>query len=229
MSGPHRILEKQPRPPAPESVDDTSVVPDEQLQEWLHQAGVDTPGTLAKVLEIPDESMRNELLEWILAAWTSEDRAPALAWLRQSLPSMSSGPAEVIIDLIVGGWAFGNPLEAMAWTSGNLTEPWREIALRNVAGSWALSAPEAMGEWIKSQPSPQSFWTEELIQGLIPTNPERAMEWCDSLANPDLAEATRLNVIQSWLLSSPAGADAYLKDHPALMPDNLPENPPPPR
>ncbi len=214
----------RPRKPAAE---DGSEVPDEELQEWLQQAGVDTPGTLAKVLELPDSEKRRELLEWILASWTSEDREPALAWLKTSLPAMPAESAGEALELLVGAWALESPLDAMAWVTENLTGPWREVALNDVASSWAVADPGAMGAWIESQTRPAPCWTRELIQGLIPTQPAKAMEWCSRIEDPTAAATTRQNVIQSWMLSEPAAAEAWLRDHPEVVPEIRPEEPPP--
>ena len=224
----HETLAPQDARPGVLPTETGSEIADEELQEWLHRAGGDTPGTLAEVMKQPDGEKRRQLLEWILAAWTSEDRAPALAWLKSSLPVMPEEPAGEALDLLVGGWALENALDAMVWVTENLTEPWRQAALKDVASSWAQADPDAMGKWIRSQPNPATYWTAELIQGLIPSRPGQAMEWCSRIGDSAVAAATRQNVIQSWMLSDPAGAEAWLKDHPEMVVEIQPEEPPPP-
>jgi hypothetical protein len=203
-------------------------IADERLQQWLHEAGADPRRTLAKALALTDETERKRVLEWILAAWTSEDRAPALAWMKETLPNMAEAPAAETLELLVGAWALEAPLEAIRWVGTNLSDPWREPALKDIAASWAQADPDAMGAWIESQSALPTFWTEELIQGLIPANPAAAMDWCARLDDPEAAEETRQNVIQSWLLSSPSDAKAYLRDHPGLIPETQPEQAPSP-
>jgi hypothetical protein len=123
-------------------------IPDDELQDWRHQAGINTPATLVKTMKVEDGMKRQEILKWILAAWTSEDRSPALEWLNETLPAMETETAEETIDLLVGGWALESPLEAMEWTNRNMPVPWRETGLKDSAGSWALADLEAMGNWI---------------------------------------------------------------------------------
>lgn len=201
---------------------------DEEIDSWLKQAGRDTPGTLAKVMELTNAEERGELLDWIFSAWTAEDRGPALEWLEKSLPQMREESAAECMELLIGGWSQEQPLEAMAWVNARLHPPARQSALVAVASNWAASDPEAMGHWITEQKDLPDFWTQELIHGLIPDNPAGALAWCDRLVDPALGESMRQTTIQSWQLSHPEAAAAYLKEHPALVPDIQPESPPPP-
>lgn len=195
---------------------------DEALQEWLKKAEADHSGTLAKVIQLPETTERRELLEWILSAWTTEDREPALDWLKQSLKTMPDDPAEESIDLLIGPWAQEDPSAAISWVEDNISGPWKNTGFQSVAETWAEYDPEAMATWIEGQSSPPDIWKMALLQSFIPTDPAKAMEWCDRLADPAQAKKSREEVIQAWITSDPGEAGEYLRGHPEMMPKNLP-------
>lgn len=155
---------------------DLDVVPDAELDGWLRQAGRDTPGTLAKVVVITDSSRRRELLEWILAAWTAEDRDPALDWLSRTLVSLPEEAAGEAVEILIGAWAAEEPLDAMDWVKQSVPAHMQNLGFATIAETWAHLAPEAMGDWILEQESPPDVWARELVQALIPSDPPRALK-----------------------------------------------------
>lgn len=220
-----------PTPPRGRQAVATSVepttVPDERIDTWIRQAGRDTPGTLARILVLPDETERSELLEWVLTAWTSDDRGPALDWLAQALPNMPEDSTAEVLELLLGSWALHEPLAASEWATAKLPETWREAGLTAIAASWAQAEPDAMGRWIQQQADLPDFWTTELIHGLIPTHPALALDWCDRLKDAALAASTHQGVILSWQLTAPDQAAVWLQAHPeTALPTPL-ENPSP--
>lgn len=216
------------RSAADASDNENGAVSDERLQEWLDQASLDRPGTLAKIIALTDMVERREVLDWVLSDWTVEDRGPALDWLKESLRTMPADPAEESIDLLIGPWAGEDPEQAKAWVEENIRPPWTNTGLQSIAETWANSDPEALGAWILQQDSPPDLWASELIQIYIQDDPARAMEWCDKLSTPETVGKARERVMQSWLTHSPGDADEYLREHPEIMrPEGRPEDTPP--
>lgn len=202
-------------------------VPDEMLDQWLRRASKDTPATLAEVIKLADEEQRGELLEWILTAWMTDGRRAALSWLAENVASMESDLAEEVVDLVIGDWGAVQPHEAMAWVNRNLGAARREMGLRCVASHWAAVNPDAMSEWIRAGSLKEELWRDELVDEWIRVDPARTMEWCQSDPDKSWAEGARQMVIQSWLINAPEAANAYLHEHPDLVPEVRPEEPPP--
>jgi len=195
---------------------------------WLDEGKANPTSALGRILALEDEEERREALDAVLANWQTEDRAALFAWMKSALPGMEEDIRGEIIDVVIGTWSAEEPLPAIDWVNRNLPEPAKTESLKSVAEVWSQADPEGMEAWIIQQPSPPPFWTGELIQGYIPGEPTKALEWCNRLTDPAEAEAARQNVIQSWMLNAPDEADAYLKQHPTLVPAVRPEEPPPP-
>jgi hypothetical protein len=209
----------------------TETVPQESNHEalsesvidwWLKRAAKDPAGTLDRVLTFEDDAQRRDLLHWILAAWTSEDRNPALEWLALRARSLPQEKAADVFDTLLGSWAVEDALTALDWVERRLDGAAKGHALKAIASTWSVANPETLEAWILSQTNPALLWVEELIQGWIQSDPKKAMEWCQRLPDPKEVAASRQNVIQSWLLTNPEEALAYLRQNPSLIPDVKP-------
>lgn len=202
---------------------DNFEIPDAELQDWLQQAERDPSATLAKVIAIPEAPKRRELLDWILSAWTAEDREPALEWLREQLPSMPAEPASETMEILLGTWALEEPTVTIGWVEGNIGKKLRADGFQSIAESWASSDTEEMSEWILSTRPSSDIWAKELSLAFKEDDPAKALEWADRINDAGLAEESRQGVIQSWLLAAPEEAEAYLQEHPELVPKQRPE------
>jgi hypothetical protein len=204
--------------------EDSSSVPiwDEVIDQWLKRASKDPSGTLDQVLLLPDAAERNDLLDWILSAWTSEDRAPALEWLSRTAGRLPREHAVSVLDVLIGGWALEDAPSSLEWSERRLDNPAKSLAIRIIASCWGLSNPESLESWVLAQAKPALFWVEELIQGLIHTDPKKAMEWSLRLEDPVAVSASQQNVIQSWLLTDVDAAKRYLQQNPSLIPEMAP-------
>ncbi len=219
---------KRTRPATGDETDGEAPEISKTAERWMGEGKANPAAALGKILALEDEEERREALDAVLGQWLTEDREGVLAWMKMELPGMTEDLRGEIIDVVIGTWSAEEPLPAMDWVNKNLREPAKTESLKSLAEVWSQADPEGMEAWIIQQPSPPTFWTGELIQGYIPADPARALEWCNRLTDPVEAEAARQNVIQSWLLNSPDEADAYLKQHPTLVPAVRPEEPPPP-
>lgn len=204
-------------------------MPDEVLDQWLKRASKDPPGTLAELLKIMDmdAELHRELLEWILAAWMSDDRQAALDWLERSLESMETGQAAEVIELALAPWGATQPHEAADWVNTHLVDWHRMLGLRIVAGSWADADPAAMGEWIRTRQPNDELWRDELVDSWIRQSPLDTLNWCAADPDKEWAGRTRQMIMRSWLMTAPEDAKAYLMQHPDLVPENPPEEAPP--
>jgi hypothetical protein len=204
--------------------EDSSLGPirEEVIDQWLKRASKDPSGTLDQILLLPDAAERNELLDWILSAWTSEDRDPALEWMARTVRRLPREHAVAVLDVLIGAWALEDAPSSLEWSERRLDEPARSLALRTIASCWGLANPETLEAWLLAQAKPALFWVEELIQGWIHTDPKKAMEWSLRLEDPSAVSASRQNVIQSWLLTDVEAAKRYLQQNPSLIPETVP-------
>jgi hypothetical protein len=198
-------------------------LPDETINLWLGRASRDPAGTLEQVMALDDPHQRQELLDWILSAWTIDGRSPALEWFETTAPRFPEDRSGEVLDLLVGSWAAEDAESAIEWVNHKLDEPHRTRGLQAIASSWGHANPQGMETWILAQDGPQDFWVQELVQGLIMSDPRKAMEWSTRLSDTVLAKDIQQNVIQSWLLSDPAAADDFLRQHLAFEVETKPE------
>ena len=193
-------------------------LPDEIIDEWLGRAGRDPQSTMRQVLALPEAGERTVLLEWILAAWTSDDRSDALEWAQAYLNESPAPAAEELIHGLLAPWAVENPRDALQWVRTQLPSPYRMLGESVIASSWAESDPLALANWIDSQAEAtiSRVWHEELVNGLIQVDPTEAYARAERMPQDERVTALKGTILRSWLLEDPDKLNEWLQGRPDL-------------
>ncbi len=202
--------------PATTSEDDSDTIPDEVLHEWLQRAGNDPRATLREALIVENPLLRATLAEWILNAWTTDDRIEALEWAENYLNEPSPAGVGLVLGNLLPPWAVDSPLDALAWVRRVLPRSLVARGEAEVAAAWAASSPSRLAEWLDArQPNEvDPFWWEELVHGLTTEDPAEAFERAGMLNSTTAADELRNAVLRSWLLNDSEGLDDWLESRP---------------
>jgi hypothetical protein len=124
---------------------------------------------------------------------------------------------------IVGGWAEADPLALVRFTENLPTENRGEI-LGQALQYWVRHDPETAAQWINNHDSGPEF--DQGIATVATTEavaPKVAIDWADSIVNPQLRSETLQLVLRNWLTSDFASAKKFFDGTSHLLPEQRQE------
>lgn len=198
------------------SSEEPDELPDHVIDSWLNRAGRNPGPTVAEILALEDAAERTELLEWVVSAWTVEDRTDALKWTAAAIKDLNQERGNELLRVLLESWGAESPLDALKWVRADLPVTYCEAGERLIAEVWAGRDAGEMASWLNEQDlvSLPSFWVSELVDGLTWENPADAFIWTSRLVNQAESAEAREVVLRSWIMSDSEAVELWLIEHP---------------
>jgi hypothetical protein len=165
---------------------------------------------------VPDAGVRGEILGQV--AWGLASTDP-----REAAALFSSVPAEVrtrqnLISAVVGKWTYSDIGAAEGWAMALPEGEEKGEALDNLVRALAKWEPTQAAAWLQELPAgiSRDMAVERFTTLTVGEDPEGAMEWGMTIANP----AKRAEVIsvlgRTWLIKDRPALLQWMQNNPAL-------------
>jgi hypothetical protein len=115
---------------------------------------------------------------------------------------------------LVEGWSASNPSALAGYAVSLPGSQDRTYALNQAMDNWSLQDPAALASWLATGPSGVDY--DQAIGRLIGkvdtanVSSDVAMEWVETMANPDLKYAALARVLGQWQQADAAAAQNYV-------------------
>lgn len=120
------------------------------VRQWANQ---DRDTAVQWINQIPDETLRGQLLENVALDWAVADPVDSAQFAATVLPS-GSGQDKTVVS-IVRFWAVCAPNQAAAWITQSLGGDLRNVALMNLIDVWRQNNPAGTDAWLRRLESAQ--------------------------------------------------------------------------
>jgi hypothetical protein len=163
---------------------------------------------------------REDLMLPAYSRWAEFQPQAAIA---SAMQIVDAGVREAALNAIIVGWSPSDPKGMVEYAQNNLPAGQQNTALQNAIGFWADSDPVAAATWInQNNPGPQTDTgvAEIALSPQLTQNPELAATWAENIFNPQLRLETLTTVIEKWTAVDRTSAENYIKNSPALAPED---------
>jgi hypothetical protein len=145
------------------------------------------------------------------------------AAMASAMQIADAGLRYTALNAIIVGWSPTDPKGLVEFAQKNLPMGQQSSALSSAFGFWADSDPAAAATWInQNNPGPQSDTgvAEIALSSQLAQKPELAASWAESIFNPQLRLETLTTLIEKWTAVDQTSAENYIKNSPALTPED---------
>ncbi|HEU6448889.1 MAG TPA: hypothetical protein VFV23_10680 [Verrucomicrobiae bacterium] len=129
------------------------------------------------------------------------------------------------LNAIINAWNSIDPQGLAKFAENNLPSGnQKTLAMSQSLIFWASQNPEAVANWINSvSPTPDFDAGEAAIatQPQVMQQPAVAINWAETINDPNLRSRTIAAVIETWQLSDPAAAWNFASQSPDLLPEDF--------
>jgi hypothetical protein len=185
------------------------------MRQLGHEAlrdGQNPRGRLTELLAVAPDNDRAALLSGAVRLWgrsAGADPSEMIAWA-DALPRGSIPPhhlARVERDTASACMA-KNPRLAADWLMARATPDNRSEHLRILVSEWAVSAPNACGEWLREQPfgPDMDHAVETFSRIIVRRDGESAVQWASRISDPARRSEVLRDLLEQWRLFDPAAA-----------------------
>jgi len=176
---------------------------------------------LTELLAAAPDSDRTAMLSSAMRMWglrAGADPAGITAWI-DALPR-DSLPADHLTQLeraAASACMAKNARLAADWLLSRATKENRSEHLRNLVQEWAVIAPNACGEWLRTQPFGPDMdpAIEFFSQIIVRDDGESAVQWASRTSDPVRRERLLQIVLDKWSAIDPSAAAAARSSLPA--------------
>lgn len=178
----------------------------------------DETAVLSYYGSLTDPTMQNYLALSMAQTWAAYQPEVAAEWLGKVTDPVMLNK---YVPQFAATWAFEDPAGAAQWSTTIPNTSLRNSTVQSTTRTWAREDPVEAADWVLTlnPPSPQA---DPAIQGLVSvvkyTNPQAAMMWANSIANPSVRTSTMNQVGKIWMTQDPANAALYIQQ------SNLPQS-----
>jgi hypothetical protein len=188
---------------------------DEKTLEWI------------RTNPLPAEYNR-ALLAGALTVIARQNPELAVRWI--DIANQDGVDTRTFIPRIARSWALKKPLEAIEWLKERpqADEAETRRAMDDIGIRWASTNPTQMREWLGSKKG--ESWTDPFrfmsIRSEV-VNKYYRVDWSNLMDETGfITDATRRNVLYAWILqrwrvADAEGAEAWLKQNPTVIPEEL--------
>ncbi len=120
---------------------------------------------------------------------------------------------------IVGGWAQADPAALVQFVTGLPADADRGPLLGQALERWAKEDPAAASAWMNQNESgPDLDAGVAAVATMDSIKPDLAVDWAESVADPELRSTTLATVIRNWLTEDLPAAKHYFESTKNLLP-----------
>ncbi len=160
---------------------------------------------------LSDPLQKNYLAISMAQTWAAYQPDVAAEWLSKVTDPIMQKQG---VSQLAATWAFEDPAAATQWASQLPTTTLRNPTLVQTTKTWAREDPVAAADWVLTL-NPPSLQADPAIQGLVGSilyaNPQSAMMWANSVADPNLRVSMMKQAGQVWMVQDPANASLYIQ------------------
>jgi hypothetical protein len=177
-------------------------------------------GAMEWVVALPDDSpnqIKLGLFHHVANMIASEDAERAAQWY---LANRTLWFSEGALDGIARRWVQHHDRPSaieffMAMDSDGLRAEARSGAIASAFRSWMQIDPDGAQAWLLPQlPNPMlDIATKETLKRLLPTDPDKSMDWASRLQDADERRTQLIRVGKRWREKDPEAVDAWMAEH----------------
>lgn len=169
---------------------------------------------LRSLLAGADPAAAKELAANALRFWAFRADAPATAatdWV-ESLPAGTTDSAQsMVLDRAAAQARLRkDPRGAAEWLMSRATDETRGGHLESIVTQWVQDAPNACGEWLRTQPAgPHADAAyQSFVLNILREDPGSAWQWAQRISDPQGREMLSRSVMEKWRMMDPDAAAA---------------------
>jgi hypothetical protein len=178
-------------------------------------AGLTRAGEFALATQFAAQSpwgIRADRLGAAYGAWAATDPQAALQNAGQLTDPEMFGTA---FNIVVSTWANKDPQAVAHYSLGMTDEHQRSVVLSVALPVWVATDAHAAATWLSGLPSSPELDTGiacVALQLAAQRQPELALQWAETVVNPQLRVRALASVLNKWAVSNPLAALHYVED-----------------
>ncbi|MHA3771988.1 hypothetical protein ACXR0O_10670 [Verrucomicrobiota bacterium sgz303538] len=168
--------------------------------------------------ELPPGVARDRALSGAAQGLASQNPELAANLVLREIPAaFQPETASVVADR----WFGKDPAHATAWAQSLTSEPNRTLACAAIVESWSSKDPTGpVVQWIESLPPGPTYdvAVAKYAKSVIATDPEAALSWISTIADPQLRQLQLENHTRLWLQTNRTDAIQWIQQTDSLSP-----------